>query len=96
MKTRFSGMEEKTVDRVVPGDLMFHRGVDEFWLVLSICRSQHESGFVPTGRGGHVYTDAAYDIVFLAAPTNGVPKIQRWSFESEKTLKVISHEKCNH
>ena len=98
MITRFRSVKEKRVDQLVPGDLMCHRGVNELWLVLSIVRMQHKPGFATSSDEFAIFAangDSIYDIVFLTARAYGRTQINQWSFEGEKSLKVISHEKCN-
>lgn len=99
MITRFRSVKEKRVDRLVPGDLMCHRGMNELWLVLSINRRKHEPGFAVSSDGFGIFaerSDSIYDIVFLATRVYGRTQIHELSFEGEKYLKVISYEKCNH
>lgn len=85
--TKPRGVQDKETKHIVPGDLMFHRGLDEFWLVVAIKTAGVDSRRQIWAKDNMIM----YDVDFL---TTEPASIVRLHLNASSQLAVI--EAPNH
>ncbi len=70
--TKPHGVQDKETKYIVPGDLMFHRGLYEFWLVVAI-KSKGLVKQLPHEWGPGV---VMYDVDFLTSDPVTITRLQ--------------------